>query len=620
MSSTVTPPSLSRCVVLLDDAQAVGANSRLYQELLEEISWTKEQDWESCWQRAADAIASGQYAVAFLQYETGAELQHISERPQQGQQCSRIFIFKDCQHLDAKQAQNFLQELAGPNIAGIRNIEANINQASFCQAIETIRRYIAAGDTYQVNFTYRLHFSSYGTPAALYLALRQRQPVPYGAFAIFPNGESILSFSPELFVRHQGGSLLARPMKGTAAATGDEQLDQINAKALSLDPKNRAENVMIVDLLRNDLGRIAETGTVKVPRLFEVTRFSSVLQMTSSVEARLKPDIDLASAMRALFPCGSITGAPKKRTMEIIREIETEDRGIYTGAIGWFDPPAQAAANEASSIPDFCLAVPIRTLELQAEAEGERRGRMGVGAGIVYDSEPEDEYAECQLKARFLTGLPPRFELFETMLASKEEGCRLLELHLQRLQKSAHHFGFTFSQTQIQNQLNQHLAQLEAETNYRLRLSLNFRGEVQIQTAVLAPLKRVEGAVGYRFDAEVCELDPALLNHKTTARSQYDAGWQRAEAVGAFDTIFVNRHGKITEGGRSTVFVKIDGSWYTPPLSDGVLPGVLRKQILNDPTWEMRERSMSVDEFLRAEEVMLGNSLRGLMRAFRLKD
>lgn len=605
-------------MVLLDDAHATQAKSRLYQDLIEEIVWNREQDWDHSWQRAQSALMQGKFAVAFLRYETGAELQQITERSTKHQAYSRILIFNDCQTLDTEQAQHFLQNLAGSSVAGVRDIHANIDQNEFRQAIQKIRDFIAAGDTYQVNFTYRLHFRSYGSAAALYLALRQRQPVPYGAFATFPNGETILSFSPELFVRHQSGTLLARPMKGTAAATGDDQIDQMNAEALSRDPKNRAENVMIVDLLRNDLGRIAETGSVTVPRLFEVNRFSSVLQMTSTVQARLKHGLDLATTMRALFPCGSITGAPKKRTMEIIREIETEERGIYTGAIGWFDTITLEDEPSGLPVPDFCLSVPIRTLELGIEENGERSGRMGVGAGIVYDSEANEEYAECQLKAKFLTGLAPRFELFETMYATREDGCRCLDLHRQRLQRSARHFGFAFDAARIENELAQHLSQLVEKTAYRLRLSLNSQGELKLQSGILSPLKQVDGAVGYIFKSEVCELDQALLNHKTTARTQYDLGWQRAEAVGGFDTIFVNAHGHITEGGRSTVFVKLNGQWWTPPLSDGVLPGILRAQILQDAQWNVRERSISVEEFLSAEQIMLGNSLRGLMPAYRL--
>ncbi|WMW80994.1 aminodeoxychorismate synthase component I [Undibacterium cyanobacteriorum] len=615
-----SPTNKVPCIVLLDDAHSREASSRLYTDLLQELVWNNNDEWDAVWAATQDACSKGYHAVSFLQYESGAQLLGVASRSKKTDASSRILIFRVCQKLSATEAQEFLRSLAGDQVAGIRNVQANVTETEFAESIQTIRDYIAAGDTYQVNYTYRLHFSSYGPPAALYLALRQRQPVPYGAFAILPDQEAILSFSPELFVRHQAGTLLARPMKGTAAASGDDARDQETAEALSKDPKNRAENLMIVDLLRNDLGRIAQIGTVSVPSLFEVTRFSSVLQMTSSIEAKLKPQLSLAEIMRAVFPCGSITGAPKKRTMEIIREIESEDRGLYTGAIGWLDPVPKCSNATAQVIPNFCFSVPIRTLELQVPNSGERRGRMGVGAGIVYDSVANEEYAECQLKARFLTGLQAPFELFETIFATPEDGCRSLEQHLQRMQLSAQYFGFPFHQVTIETALQTHLATIEKAKQYRLKISLNSAGEVLVQSAPLTPLKQINDGVGYLFEGEVCRLDPLLLGHKTTIRAQYDEAWKRAEANGGFDSIFVNQANLVTEGGRSTVFVKLDGAWFTPPLKDGVLPGILRAQMLADATWGIQERSISVADFLRAEEVMLGNSLRGLMKAYQLLE
>src|SRR5690606_9088835 len=311
----------------------------------------------------------------------------------------------------------------------IMHAQSGMTEAGFLQAIARIHDYIKAGDTYQVNFTYRLHFSTYGPITALYRKLRQRQPVPYGALISLPDGGAILSLSPELFLRHEAGQLIAQPMKGTAPASGDAAQDAARSKALASDQKNRAENVMIVDLLRNDLGRVAATGSVQVPGLFEVARFGSVLQMTSTITAALQDGVTLPELLRAVYPCGSITGAPKHRTMQIIRELEAEPRGIYTGAIGWFDAPTGE-----HPMGDFCLSVPIRTLELKAaNASGLRKGEMGVGAGIVHDSVAQQEYEECRLKSRFLTGLPHEFELFETMYATKEAGIRHLERHLQRL-------------------------------------------------------------------------------------------------------------------------------------------------------------------------------------------
>lgn len=598
------------CFALLDDARSDDACSRLYSEFVQSISCIQGEDWESVWSQVQQTLDAGNFVVALLSYETGAQLQAIAARKQfDRQSCiSQFLIFKRCQQLEKESILSWLEQQSLHQIAGIRQLQANVTAGDFTSAIEQIRAYIAAGDTYQVNYTYRLHFQSYGSALSLYLALRRRQPVPYGAFIHLPDGSAILSLSPELFIRHTAGHLFARPMKGTAAASGDDVQDRQVADALRSDPKNRAENLMIVDLLRNDLGRIARTGSVKVPALFEVNRFSSVLQMTSSIEAQLRPDLNLAEVMHALFPCGSITGAPKHRTMEIIRELETEDRGIYTGAIGWFDPPASK-----ERIGDFCLSVPIRTLQLSPpDAEGLRTGCMGVGAGIVYDSQAEEEFAECQLKAKFLTGLQPEFELFETMYATQADGCRHLERHLQRLENSADFFGFVFDRTKVIYELQACCANFASDTAYRLRLGLQSDGQLQIQHA---PLQSLNTPVKLFFKNEVCETEALFLMHKSSHRHVYDTAWKAAEQAGGFDSLFVNRAGYVTEGGRSNLFVRIGQTWYTPPLSDGVLPGIMRAVLLEDQHLQAQEKSLTIEEVLQADEIMLCNALRGALPA-----
>lgn len=607
--------SAQTCFALLDDAQSGECRSRFYTDLKQSYVCTNMSEWQSMWDSVQKELADGYFAVAMLCYETGCTLHAITSRSQTTEKPSQVLIFQRCQSLSRDQVADFLtQHLLGnerTSPAGLHSLRANVDQTEFKQAIAQIQDYIAAGDTYQVNYTYRLHFQTYGSPIALYLALRSRQPVPYGALIHLSNDEVVLSFSPELFVRHQQGALTARPMKGTAAASGDLVEDERRSLALSLDQKNRAENLMIVDLLRNDLGRIAEIGSVKVPRLFEVNRFTSVLQMTSTIEAQVKPLLALAEVMNALFPCGSITGAPKKRTMEIIREIETEDRGLYTGAIGWFDP-----THSHDDLPDFCLSVPIRTLELEAaNTSGERKGRMGVGAGIVFDSVADEEYAECQLKAKFLTGLEPSFALFETMRATRDEGCLNWSSHLQRLQNSARFFGFQFNPEKISKELQQFCSGLDTQTTYRLKLTLHHNGKLEFESAVLTPLKTHDGYVNFLFENEVCHTPKLFLAHKTTIRQQYDQAWQRAERFGAFDTLFINEAGHVTEGGRSTVLVRLQGQWFTPPLCDGVLPGIMRQQLLADRERNIQERSITVGELLHAEQVMLANSLRGLRPA-----
>lgn len=548
--------------------------------------------------------------LAVLSYETGAQLQTIEARSTPSDQgpVSHLLIFRKCEHWSRQQVTAWLDQQCSGQHAGVRNIRPNINEHQFTTAIDQIRAYIAAGDTYQVNFTYRLHFQAYGSAIALYRALRQRQPVPFAALIAMPDDTAILSLSPELFVRHHAGQLLAKPMKGTAAASNDQEQNLFIAEDLRQDPKNRAENLMIVDLLRNDLGRIAQIGSVAVPILFEVQRFSSVLQMTSTVTAQLRPDLRLDQIMSALFPCGSITGAPKHRTMEIIREIETEDRGVYTGAIGWFDPPSAEF-----TIGDFCLSVPIRTLVLQKpDARGCRDGVMGVGAGIVYDSEAQDELKECALKARFLTGLTPDFELFETMYASRENGCRHLNRHLNRLAASANYFEFSFDRDRVIQHLQAYCENLTEQVAYRLRLAINVQGEIQIQHGILQPLTE---PVQLLVSSQVCDVPPIFLSHKSSHRQMYDQAWQEAEKRGCFDSLFTNAQGLITEGGRCNLFVKLDGRWYTPPLSDGVLPGVMRQIVLEDTVMQAQEKSLTFKDLKNAEQVIVCNALRGVMRA-----
>ncbi|QOL50863.1 aminodeoxychorismate synthase component I [Massilia litorea] len=595
---------------LLDDASAEGhaqARSRLYTGHAGTLSCKDAAGWNGVLDELQAALARGLYAVPLLSYELGAHLLGIPCKPLPGA-LAQVLLFERCEHLTAAAAQAWITtRAAGDTPAGVAAIEANVDEARFTEAIERIRDYIAAGDTYQVNYTYRLRFDAFGSMFSLYQRLRARQPVPYGAMIGLPDGGAVLSFSPELFVRCTGETLLARPMKGTAPAAGDETTNAQRAAALALDPKNRAENLMIVDLLRNDLGRVARTGSVAVPKLFEVTRFGAVLQMTSTVQARLREDLTLNELFAALYPCGSITGAPKRRTMEIIDELEADPRGIYTGAIGWFDPP-----QDTRPFGDFCLSVPIRTLAL-GPGEGVRRGELGVGAGIVFDSDPQAEYAECKLKARFLTGLANKFELFETIKASWQDGPRHLDLHLARIGASAAYFGLAFDARAAHTLVVDACLGLPPEGGiHRLRLSLDAQGALALASAPLSPLTEPVRVV---LAESTTQSSDVFLRHKTSVRSRYDAAWRAAEAQGAFDALFFNERGELTEGGRSNVFVRLDGRWYTPPLSCGLLPGVMRTIMLGAPAWAARERVITREMLEKAEGIVVCNALRGPLLA-----
>lgn len=593
---------------LLDDARATQeARSRLYSGHAGTLTCEDAAGWPRLVAALSQALQSGLHAVPLLSYELGAHLEGLPARPLDGP-LAQVLLFTRCERMTGEQVASWLatrsMDLAPAGVAGIT---ANVDEARFTEAIGRIRDYIAAGDTYQVNYTWRLRFEAFGSLLALYTRLRARQPVPYGALVTLPGGGAVLSFSPELFVRHEAGMLVARPMKGTAPASGDADVDAARAASLAQDSKNRAENLMIVDLLRNDLGRVAQTGSVETPALFEVQRYGAVLQMTSTVQARLRADAGLEEIFKALYPCGSITGAPKRRTMEIIHELEPDARGIYTGAIGWFDP-----APPGRAFGDFCLSVPIRTLALGPSIDGARRGELGVGAGIVYDSDAQSEYAECQLKAGFLTGLPNEFEIFETIRASREHGCRHLEQHLDRMEASCAWFGFAFDRGAAHIALLEASLALPSDALHRLRLAVSHSGALTLTSGELTPLHE---PVTLLLAQEPTHSGDVFLRHKTSIRSRYDAAWKAAEAQGAFDMLFFNERGELTEGGRSSVFLRFGEEWLTPPLSCGVLPGVMRGVLLSAPAWRAREAVITRAMLEQADDIVVCNALRGPLRA-----
>lgn len=618
MINTPHPPT--ECFALLDDRSALAPDapsSRLYTGHVRSLQCLAADQLPLLIAQMQQALREGLHAVTLFTYELGLGLQGIPQPAAAGEEppvLAQILLFSQCQHLSDSEVDDWLaqRQAADQGAAGIANLQPNVSAAEFAEAIAKIHAYIEAGDTYQVNYTYRLRFDAYGSPISLFRQLRKRQPVPYGGLIQLADGATVLSLSPELFVRHADGWLTARPMKGTAAASGDAGEDLLAAQTLAADPKNLAENLMIVDLLRNDLGRIAVPGSVQVPHLFEVTQFNTVLQMTSTIQAQVRDDVSLGAVIQALYPCGSITGAPKHRTMQIIQELEPAPRGLYTGAIGWFE--AESAGRQFG---DFCLSVPIRTLWLQPAAQGPhgaavRRGEMGVGAGIVHDSVAMEEYEECALKAKFLTGLQPDFSLFETMYASSADGCRHLDLHLRRLRESAAYFGFPYDEAALRAALHEHCAALAPGGAMRLRLSLSADGRCELQSAELAALTT---PVSLLIAPAPTQSDDLFLRHKTTLRQRYDQAWQQAQQLGAFDMLFFNQRGELTEGGRSSVFLKLDGRWYTPPLQAGLLPGVMRSVVLSDPAWNAAERSLGLEDLLAAQEIMVCNALRGAMPA-----
>jgi para-aminobenzoate synthetase/4-amino-4-deoxychorismate lyase len=470
-------------------------------------------------------------------------------------------------------------------------LNPEICREDYFDAISRIRNYIAQGDTYQVNFTFPFTAQFNGDPLSLYNELCHAQESDYSAYLDIGDYK-VLSISPELFFERHGDRVRTRPMKGTIRRGRWTTEDEEMAERLKRSVKDRAENVMIVDLLRNDLGKICKPGSVDVTRLFELERYPTLWQLTSTVEGTLQAKVSLAELISALFPCGSITGAPKIRTMEIIRELEGFPRNVYTGTIGLIRPGGDCVFNVA-----------IRTLLLETKTASVR---FGVGGGITYDSDAESEYEECLLKSSFLKKRRPQFQLLESILAENGD-LFLLDRHIARLQSSAEYFGFQFVEEQVLSELRK-AVQACANGSYKVRLLLSSDGKIQVEVAsleLMAEPLRV-GLASKELDVE----DPFLF-HKTTNRLAYEDA--RSLTPDCDETIYWSAGGEITESTRANVVVEIDGELCTPPQSSGLLAGTFREELLE--RGEIKERAIKIDQLRQVKEFFLINSVRRWMRA-----
>lgn len=585
---------------LFDDA--VSGRAKRYQNHVESRFFRPEEldaldgALQSGWQK-------GLHAVLFADYGFGLPLTGVeSER---GGNLA-LHWFADCADTDAA---SWLARHSDGLPAGISTPQSSVSEADYLDHIRQIHEAIRRGDTYQINYTTRLHLQAYGNPVKLYQRLRQ--PVPYAVLSHLPDAQGqsawTLCFSPELFLKiGSDGTISTEPMKGTAPILGDGQ-DERRAAELQADPKNRAENVMIVDLLRNDLGKIAQTGTVCVPEPFKVSRFGSVWQMTSTIQAQALPHTSFADILRAAFPCGSITGAPKKMSMQIIESLEAEPRGLYTGSIGYLNPSSGGLGFEGA------FNVVIRTLSLTPLSDGIYQGVYGVGSGIVIDSDPAAEYRECGWKARFLNELRPDFGIFETLRAENGR-CTLLDRHLCRLKTSAQALNLPLPDG-CENQIKQYIADLP-DGAFRIKALLASDG-ISLSRAVLNHLADKQRVI---ISPAVLPAQNYLRHFKTTHRALFDQAWQTAETQGAFDSLFFNSDGILLEGGRSNVFVKHRGQWLTPSLDLDILNGIMRQAVLDEPqkylqTNQVIETHITQKTLQEAEEIRLSNALRSVFAA-----
>ena len=524
------------------------------------------------------AVAQGLHAVGFVCYEAAAGLDPaFTTRPAGALPLVYFGLFEERQPVAAPSASLGRYELD--------EWRPSVSRAEYEAAIARIRAYIAAGDTYQVNYTLRLHSRFRGDPRALYRDMGQVQESALCAY--FDLGRHVLiSASPELFFRLHNGRCTVRPMKGTRPRGRFAAEDQQRADALQNSAKDCAENLMVADMLRNDLGRISQVGSVAVPALWSVERYPTVWQLTSTVTSQLKAGVSLPDLFAALFPCGSVTGAPKVRTMEIIAEQECAPRGIYTGCMGYVSPG-----------PEACFNVAIRTAHLDRE-----KGQLefGVGGGIVWASSAAEEYAECLTKAEVLCARPhPSFELLETLLY--EEGAYfLLERHLERLSQSAEYWGFCYADDRVRARLQAAAHAMEGQCKVRLRLDRT--GAICLQHGPLAPVRRLRVGLAR---APVDSADP-LLYHKTTHRALYDQ--RLAARPDCDDVVLYNERGELTECCIGNLVLERGGVRYTPPVEAGLLAGTFRAELLAQG--QLRERPLPSGELARAEALYIINSVR----------
>ena len=538
-------------------------------------------------------LKKGYFAAGFLSYEAGFGLEDaLKGKKAQGVPLLWFGIFKDAETFDYSDV--LFNDDASKGMYNINDVETEISKKEYISSIKRIKAYIEKGDTYQVNHTFKLDFSFTGSIPDLYLCLRKKQSVSYSAL-IKIDERYILSFSPELFFKKEKGIIQVKPMKGTIGRGRLLNEDKQNAKTLHFCPKNRSENIMIVDLLRNDLSRISRKDSVETRKFFSIEKYESLFQMTSTVEGKVRKGVSLYALFKATFPSGSVTGAPKISSMKIIDKLEKSPRKIYTGSIGLLAPNGESTFNVA-----------IRTLLID---KSKKKGEMGIGSGIVYDSDPKSEYDECILKAKFLTEKIKDFSLIETLLWEPGKGCPLLKFHLERLSASAEYFDYKFSKKAVGAFLDKLSKDFDNKC-YRVRFLLNKNGEMSVSHKI------AEKSNSYKliiFSTKKTDPTDKFLFHKTTNRNIYDREHKKYKDKGFFDVIFCNKHNQVTEGAISNIIIKKGGKYYTPPIECGLLDGVYKRYLISEKILNIQERILTSDDIKTAQRIFLTNAVRGMV-------
>ncbi|MCL6741925.1 aminodeoxychorismate synthase component I [Sphingomonas sp. RB56-2] len=576
--------------LLFDDAREGGAAPRLYRQPVEIIAAHDLDEVEPALGRIRAGLRAGRHAAGYLAYEAGhafeSKLAGSARRGEGPLLCFGLF--------EGHETPDIETLLPSPDGAYIGPVRPRIGRPSYEAAADQVREHLFAGDFYQANLTFGCDVAIAGQPLALYARLRQSSKSGWGGVLVH-GGRAIVSLSPEQFFTIRDGIIEARPMKGTAGRLTDAKADRAVAEQLSTDEKQQAENLMIVDLMRNDLAKVSVPGSVEVPELFVVETYPTVHQMVSRITARLRIECDAVDVIRTIFPCGSVTGAPKIAAIEALARLEPEPRGAYTGSMGWIEP------NQHGEPGDAAFNVLIRTLEL---AEGNTKARLGLGSGLVVDSVPSDEWAECLLKGDFVRRNAQDFDLIETMGFDPSEGIVELERHLDRMKCSATDLDFKFDRHAARNELQ--AATFGRKHRAMVRLLLSRTGSMAIQVKQYDDPAEVPVSVAVR----PLPVDPSdfRLRYKTTDRRFLDEARQGEEA---YETIFTDPEGQLTEGSRTNIFVERGGKLQTPPLTRGIMPGILRAKLIE----EGRAEEADLTPADLDGGFFIGNIVRGLIPA-----
>jgi len=537
-------------------------------------------------ERIDELIEKGFYGYSLMNYEAGYLFEKTLNKFLPKNENLIQFFFYDKKNIH--RIKSFELDFDESEKYKIKNFKLNTSKNEFTKSICKIKSYIEEGDTYQVNYTIKGKFDFEGSYTGLFSNLVFNQSAHY--IAVINNTDKvIISLSPEMFFEMKVRKIISKPMKGTARRGIDHSNDAFIKYELERSEKNRAENVMIVDLIRNDLGRISEYGSVKVNKLFEVEKYESVYQMVSTIESKLRKNIKISDVLRNIFPCGSITGAPKISTMEIINGLEKEERGIYTGGIGLIGKKR------------ITFSVPIRTLMIDKKS---KKGEIGLGSGIVWDSIAEEEYEETKLKGKFLTNPIKPFEIIETMRIENGK-IFLLDEHLDRMEKTADYFLFCFNNKKIKSYLYNIIIG-NKKNSYRLRIALDKYGNLSHK---VSEIPQLSNEVKIIISKNKIISKNRFQFFKTTNRSLYNREYKKYSSKGFVDVIYFNERGELAEGAITNIFIYKNDIISSPPLNAGILPGVYRKHYLKNNSG-IRERRLHLEDLLEADKIVLTNSVR----------